>query len=74
MKPSPNVNDAPSTRSIPVAWTSHARATVSGRSSRTPSTSPMHAAYRRASARALPIPFDDGSSAARSARVFHSSS
>jgi hypothetical protein len=34
----------------------------------------MHAAYMRASARALAIPFDDGSSALCSARVFHGSS
>ena len=74
MKPSPKQLSIISTVSLPHACSTVAAATVAGWSVRTPSTSPMHDAYIRASDRASPIPFDDGSSAACSARVFHMSS
>ena len=48
-----------------------AAAIVEGCNVRMPSTSPTHDAYIRARERASPIPFDDGSSAACSGRVFH---
>ena len=75
MNPSPNAVSSMITASGPRTFSTVAAATVAGCSVRTPSTpSPTSDAYSRARARALPMPFDDGSSAACSARVFHMSS
>ena len=62
------------TRSGPLTRTSVARSTVAGSNSRTPSTSPIRAAYIRATARAEPTPFDEGISAASTSGRFHMSS
>src|SRR4029078_376460 len=71
MKPRPKQLSIISTASFPHACSTVAAATVASCNVRMPSTSPMHDAYIRASERASPIPFDDGSSHLWSARVFH---
>src|SRR5436309_14289843 len=72
MKPSPKQLSIIRTASGPFEWTAVAAAIVASLSVRLPSTPlPMQDAYRRARPRASPIPFDEGSSAACIARVFH---
>ena len=62
------------TTSVPSICTAVARVTVAALRVRTPATGPTSDPYSVATARADAMPFDDGSSAACTAREFHMSS
>ena len=76
MNPSPKAVSTPITASGPRTCSTVAASTVVavGAGAGRPTPSPTSEAYSRANERASPMPFDDGSSHACSARVFHMSS